>query len=83
MRDALGDCCDRVSVAAALLAQVHLHEAHAKAVHPPQQIQQPPWPSLEPQLEVQKETQYPSPMLYKVSLPGGDVGDTHLVGACL
>ena len=38
----LGDSRDGVSMAAALLAQVHLHEAHSKAVHPPQQVQQAP-----------------------------------------
>ena len=52
MQDALCDCCNGVSVAAALLAQVHLHEAHAKAVHPPQQIQQPPWTTHNPNSNV-------------------------------
>lgn len=43
MHDILGDAVKSFSVASGLLAYIHLHEAHSKAVQPPDQVQQPPF----------------------------------------
>lgn len=42
MRDIPGNAVKSFSVASGLLAHIHLHEAHSKAIQPPDEVQQPP-----------------------------------------